>query len=449
MNNKYPCSVVQDLLPLYRDNVCGEESRRLVEEHLPECEECSRILEQLNDSTVEQSLGAEAGTVLRNHRQKEQRTAMTAGFAMSGVLLVPVIVCLVCNLALGHALDWFFIVLAALLTLASLTVVPMLASEYKFPKTIGCFTLSLVFLLLVCCIYTRGDWFFVAAVPVIFGLSLVFLPVVIGQIPLPPALQNRKTLTVALWDILWLLAVLAVSCVYTRGDWFFVTAVSVIFGLSLVFLPALIGQVPLPKALQNRKTLTVVLWDCAWLLAILAASCVYVRGDWFLTAAVPVVFGLSVVFLPIIAGQIPLPEPLSKHKAALVMLWDTLWLYGIFLSSAKYGGEFYWHNALLMSAWCLLLPWASLAVIRYTRLHPLSKAGIVVMMTGVFLSTVNDVAIRLLLPPNSLNAPSILTGNLTVWVGWETVSGNVCQLILLGSLLVGGILLAAGSKARR
>jgi len=38
---KTDCSVVRDLLPLYIDDVCGAESKELVEEHLKQCRECT------------------------------------------------------------------------------------------------------------------------------------------------------------------------------------------------------------------------------------------------------------------------------------------------------------------------------------------------------------------------------------------------------------------------
>jgi len=38
---KTDCSVVRDLLPLYIDDVCGAESKELVEEHLKQCQECT------------------------------------------------------------------------------------------------------------------------------------------------------------------------------------------------------------------------------------------------------------------------------------------------------------------------------------------------------------------------------------------------------------------------
>jgi len=32
------CEIIKDLLPLYHDNVCSEDSRKLIEEHLLTCE---------------------------------------------------------------------------------------------------------------------------------------------------------------------------------------------------------------------------------------------------------------------------------------------------------------------------------------------------------------------------------------------------------------------------
>ena len=40
---KIPCHIIQDLMVLYEDNVCSEESRQIVEEHIAECEECRKL----------------------------------------------------------------------------------------------------------------------------------------------------------------------------------------------------------------------------------------------------------------------------------------------------------------------------------------------------------------------------------------------------------------------
>ena len=42
------CHIIEDLLPLYHDGVCSEESRALVEEHLAQCEACAALCGKLN-----------------------------------------------------------------------------------------------------------------------------------------------------------------------------------------------------------------------------------------------------------------------------------------------------------------------------------------------------------------------------------------------------------------
>lgn len=326
-DKKYPCGLVRDLLPLYFDNVCGEESRRIVEEHLRECSECTRLSEQMADGSVERLLAREAGGILEHHRKKEKRAAVTAGMITSGILMIPVIVCFICNLATGHALDWFFIVLTALLVVASITVVPMLVNEYRFSKTILCFTGSLLALLLTCCLYTRGRW--------------------------------------------------------------------------------------------------------------------------FLLAAVPVVFGLSVIFLPFILRQMPPPKPLCHQKGLLVMLWDTLWFYGIIIVCGFYGGgAYYWHNALLITSWCLLLPWAVFVTARYAKCHPLTKAGIILVIFGCFNGTVNDVITQIILPKGAMYAPSLVRaitrGNLIDWSSPQSRDDMIILATMIGFITVGAVCIAAG-----
>lgn len=46
---KYPCGMIRDILPLYKDEVCSEESRGAVEEHLSGCNDCSEYYKRLSD----------------------------------------------------------------------------------------------------------------------------------------------------------------------------------------------------------------------------------------------------------------------------------------------------------------------------------------------------------------------------------------------------------------
>lgn len=45
---KYPCNMIQDLLPLYLDRVCSEESKKAIEEHLSECSVCKDFYAAMN-----------------------------------------------------------------------------------------------------------------------------------------------------------------------------------------------------------------------------------------------------------------------------------------------------------------------------------------------------------------------------------------------------------------
>ena len=46
----YPCGIIRDLLPLYLDNVCNEESKQAVENHLSECEKCRSYYETMKST---------------------------------------------------------------------------------------------------------------------------------------------------------------------------------------------------------------------------------------------------------------------------------------------------------------------------------------------------------------------------------------------------------------
>ena len=45
--NNIPCGVIRDLLPLYTEELCSEESKALVESHLKNCPDCRRLKENM------------------------------------------------------------------------------------------------------------------------------------------------------------------------------------------------------------------------------------------------------------------------------------------------------------------------------------------------------------------------------------------------------------------
>lgn len=49
---KMKCSVIQDLLPSYADDICSEDTKELVEEHVAECAQCKEKLEQMKNTEI-------------------------------------------------------------------------------------------------------------------------------------------------------------------------------------------------------------------------------------------------------------------------------------------------------------------------------------------------------------------------------------------------------------
>lgn len=304
------------------------------------------------------------------------------------------VVCFIADLASDGALSWFWVVLASLLTAASLTLTPALAPERMGGVwTAGAFTLAIELLLGVCCLYTGGDWFFVAGMSVLLGLCLLLLPLVLLRLPLPEALVSRKALLCLGADLALLLGLLGVCCAYTDGDWFWITAVSVLFAASILLLPFVIRQLPLPEALTRHRAALWLGTVSLMLFVLLGAACLYDGGHWFLLPALPM---------------------------------------------ALYG---------------LLLPWGVLVLVRYLRVGRWFRASAAVGFTALWywlfpwvLDRVMALDGRFSDQPYSLLRP--FGFDLVRWDAAGTAS-NVMMLILAGLILIALILAAVGILRRR
>ena len=47
---KYQCEVIKDLMPLYVDDVCSKESKKIIEEHLEICDSCKQYYDAMKSS---------------------------------------------------------------------------------------------------------------------------------------------------------------------------------------------------------------------------------------------------------------------------------------------------------------------------------------------------------------------------------------------------------------
>ncbi len=196
MNNI--CEIIRDLLPLYADDACSEESRQLVQEHLQECHECGSMLEKLKSHEIEDDLQIEKENVIEYGLKQFRKRSATVGSAVSGVFMVPILVFLVINLITGSAMGWFYILISAMAVAASLIIVPLMVPEDKAFWTFCAFSASLMLLLGVTCLVSRGDWFWVASSAVLFGLSVIFLPFAIRARPLKKWIGTANKVVIVL-----------------------------------------------------------------------------------------------------------------------------------------------------------------------------------------------------------------------------------------------------------
>lgn len=192
MNNN--CEIIHDLIPLYIDNVCSDSGKHLVEEHLTKCTDCQKIMQKMKNSEVESELMDETTEILGKQAKYYKRKSFVVGAVISGIFCIPILTCFIVNLASGAGLDWFFIVLTSLMLAASIIVVPLMVEKNKFIWTAGLSTVSLMLLLGTCCIYTGGNWFFVAASSTLFGLAVCLMPFVVNHRLVKPYVGKQKSL---------------------------------------------------------------------------------------------------------------------------------------------------------------------------------------------------------------------------------------------------------------
>ncbi len=107
--SKISCDVIKDLLPLYEDGVCSEKSREMIEEHLAECPECTKLYEAMQEKLPEITVSGDNREEQDNlhfmkqvKRKYTTRQVITAGIVLLIVLTVWVLPDVLESDVLGH-----------------------------------------------------------------------------------------------------------------------------------------------------------------------------------------------------------------------------------------------------------------------------------------------------------------------------------------------------------
>lgn len=298
------------------------------------------------------------------------------------------------------------------------------------------------------CAQDRLDWFFIVLASVLLAASLTLLPSLLTL----RGLAEKRIWPVCLLSALGaLLLLLGVCCLYSGGDWFFVAAAGVILGYCVVVVPFLLPGLPLPAALAGRKTSLCLALDLLSLLALLAVCCLYTGGTWFFVAAVSVVFGLGFFLLPVFLHQLPLPEPLGRHKTLLYFAIQTVLLVALLAVTVRPWYVFF-RVALPLVLLTGSLPWGLMLTIRYLPGNGLVRAGAACGLGCVWIfffpAGLDAILVPLYGPgANSLSWP--LRVDLLHWTDPMVAGCNVYALILMGLAVPALGLLAAGLRRRK
>lgn len=142
-------------------------------------------LAELLDVTEHELITA---SIDKKSREEKVQARKWRAFSMSWSLFfciayaVALIPCLICDLAINHSLTWFWIVLSALILAFTFTNLPKIIKKHKLILIPLSMFLALSLLLGVCCIYTNGDWFLISILSVLLGLMMIFTPIYIAKL---------------------------------------------------------------------------------------------------------------------------------------------------------------------------------------------------------------------------------------------------------------------------
>jgi len=184
------------------------------------------------------------------------------------VALIP---CFICDLATNKGLTWFWIVLSALTLAFTFTNLPKYVKKYKLLFVPLSMFLALTLLLGVCCIYTKGNWFWVAILSVLFGLIAVFVPIYINKYQVFKSIRKFCDFVsvgidyVALNILLVVIDAFSVSNGYASGHWFFKLAFPIT--LACFLMTIVLMSVRFLKTNKLLKTSIILfLIDCLYLI---------------------------------------------------------------------------------------------------------------------------------------------------------------------------------------
>ena len=157
----------------------------------------------------------------RTKEKKQARNFRIISNTYNLILLIgfgiALLTCFIVNLVVSHTLNWFFIVLSAIILAAAILILPQYIKKYKLAVIPLSWLLSLYLLLGVCAIYTKGNWFLILVFALLFAYSVIFTPLLI-RVYAPKFMKKHNAIISIMIDVIILFLIMIIIDLFTRQN---------------------------------------------------------------------------------------------------------------------------------------------------------------------------------------------------------------------------------------
>jgi transcriptional regulator with XRE-family HTH domain len=195
------------------------------------------------------------------------------------------------------------------------------------------------------------------------------------------------------------------NIISTRNlSWFWIVFTSLLLSSTITVLPFFIEK---HKALVTLCSINITF------VMLLISITIYTKTFYWLPITIfSTLFGETLIFLPIILRNIPLPKPFSRHKSLIYFTVNTILLFTmifiIFLSIGKI--DVFINKSLPILLISLPIVWGNLMIWRYTKLNRFIKKGITFFIISIYICGINP-CLNFILNDHKISVNSLYSGN--------------------------------------
>lgn len=181
MEKKLSCSIVKDLLPNYIEKLTSRETNVQIEEHLSDCEVCTKCYDEMCQEVPNQSVVSEAKDLSRFLRKTKAVAIVKSAVIM--LMVIAIVVNIIVDLAINKRITWSIIVIASVILAMGTYALMMWGNAHKFIKGTAFASMMVFPLLWVISNYcnslgSQKDWLLPIAYPICcIWLVIIWVPI--------------------------------------------------------------------------------------------------------------------------------------------------------------------------------------------------------------------------------------------------------------------------------